>query len=69
MFIDIQDADTCLTVDLRHLNNRSNGKYDLFWEACSRLTQEGIGQAVDDRRHQEIPHLTTAMIVPDQPDI
>ena len=60
MFIDMEDAD--IIVDLRHLNS---SKYDLFWEECSRIIQEGIGQAVDDRRHQEVTHLATAMSVPD----
>ena len=60
MFIDMEDAD--IIVDLRHLNS---SKYDLFWEECSRIIQEGIGQAVDDRRHQEVTHLATAMSDPD----
>jgi hypothetical protein len=62
MLINMEDVDTI--VDLRHLNSGRKSMYDV-WQECSKFIQEGIGQAVDDRRHQEVTHLATAVSVPD----
>ena len=61
--IDMEDPD--VNVDLRHLNSGRKSLYDPFWLACSKFIQENIGQAVDDRRHQQVTHFATAMSVPD----
>ena len=63
MIVDMEDVDAI--IDLRHLNSGRKGIYDVFWQECSKFLQEGIGQAVDDRRHQEVTHLATAISVPD----
>ena len=61
--IDMEDSD--IIVDLRHLNSGRKSIYDSFWLECSKFIQETIGQAVDDRRHQQVTHFATAMSVPD----
>ena len=63
MIVDMEDVDAI--IDLRHLNSGRKGIYDVFWQECSKFIQEGVGQAVDDRRHQEVTHLATAISVPD----
>ena len=63
MIVDMEDVET--VVDLRNLNGSRKSIYDVFWQECSKYIQEGVGQAVDDRRHQEVTHLATAISVPD----
>ena len=61
--VDMEDSD--VIIDLRHLNSGRKSIYDTFWLECSKFIQECIGQAVDDRRHQQVTHFATAMSVPD----
>ena len=54
-----------MIVDLRHVNSGRKSTYDVFWEESSKFIRDGIGQAVDDRRHQQVTHLATAISVND----
>ena len=63
LLVDMEDADVVL--DLRHLNSGRKSMYDAFWDESSKFIQDSIGQAVDDRRHQQVTHLATAISVND----
>ena len=63
IIVDMGDVD--VIVDLRHLNSGRKCMYEVFWQECSKFIQESIGQAVDDRRHEEVTHFATAISVPD----
>ena len=54
--VDMEDSD--VIIDLQHLNSGRKSIYDIFWLECSKFIQECIGQAVDDRRHQQVTHLS-----------
>ena len=51
--------------DLRALNLGRAAKFNSSWEECARFLNEGVGAAVDDRRHGEITHLARAISVRD----
>ena len=53
-------------VDLRSLTSSTGRtKYNVFWDHCSRILNESIGMAVDDRRHGQVVHLAQAISVRD----
>ena len=54
-----------LVVDLRQLSTGKKSKYDAFWDECQKFLQEGIGAAVDDRRHQVVTHMAAAVSASD----
>ena len=57
--IRLQDPD--IVADLRHLNEGRKKKHQVFWERCKKF----IEQAVDNRRHGEVTHLSCAISVRD----
>ena len=61
--IKMEDPD--VVIDLRQLNSGRKSVYDVFWSECSAFIQESVGQAVDERRHQQVTHLAAAISVPD----
>lgn len=63
MVLDMEDPD--IIIDLRQLNSGRKGQYDVFWEQCKKFLEEGIGTAVDDRRHGTVTHLARAVSVRD----
>jgi len=40
-------------------------KFDIFWSECSKFLAEGVGEAVDDRRHGTVTHLAKAISIRD----
>ncbi|XP_065895962.1 uncharacterized protein [Dysidea avara] len=53
-------------VDLREVKHpEQKTKYEYFWKEAKRFLDEGIGAAVDDRRHLQITHLSTAISIRD----
>ena len=61
----LSSDDPDLVWDLRSLNEGQKGKYDLFWEECERFIEELARAAADERRHNNVTHLTTAMAAKD----
>ena len=63
LLVDMEDAD--VIPDLRHVNSSRKSTYNVFWEECSKFIWDGIRQAVDDRQHQQVTHLASAISVND----
>ena len=63
MILEMKDPDVVL--DLRHLNSGRKSQYDVFWSECKKFLEEGIGSAIDDRRHGSVTHLAKAFSVRD----
>ncbi len=62
----MEPEDPNTVIDLRSLNSSAGHvKYDAFWDICSRLLNETMGTAVDDRRHGQVVHLAQAISVRD----
>ena len=62
--IDLQDPD--IITDLRIHNSGQPAKYEVFFSQKTKTFIENvIKTAVDDRRHDHITHLATAIFVPD----
>ena len=61
----LSSDDPDLVWDLRLLNEGQKGKYDLFWEKCERFFEESALAAADERRHNNVTHLATAMSAKD----
>ncbi len=61
--IEMEDPD--IVPDLRHLNTGAKARYDAFWAECSKFLEQNMGTAVDDRRHTQVTHITTAISVRD----
>ena len=51
--------------DLHAHNSGRQSSYDAFWKACEQVLNEQIGLAVDDRRHDQVTHITSAVSVHD----
>ena len=62
MVISMEDPDVVL--DLHELNSGNKTKY-VFWAKCAEFLQEDVGEAVDDRRHQQVTHIAKAISVRD----
>src|ERR1044072_1732841 len=61
-------GDPEVTIDLREHNNGRPGKYDVFWEIAAQFLAGKAADAVtavDERRHDTIVHLATAISVND----
>jgi len=55
-----------LVYDLRAENTgRRSGCYEIFWIKAKEFLEEGVGTAVDDRRHSQVVHLSKAISVRD----
>jgi len=49
--------------DLRAENTgRPSGCYEVFWTKAKELLEEGVGTAVDDRRHSQVVHLSHTLL-------
>ncbi len=67
--MDMEPEDTNTVIDLRSLNcSTGRVKYDVFGEHCSRVLNDSVGTAVDDRRHGTVVHLAQAISIRDFPD-
>ena len=51
--------------DLRHLNEGRPEVYNAFWAVCAQYIEEMSLAAADDRRHDSVVHLATALSAPD----
>ena len=61
-------GDPEITIDLREHNNGQPGKYDVFWKIAAQFLEGKAADAVtavDERRHDTIVHLATAISVND----
>lgn len=59
-------GDPDILVDLReHNGNKKSSKYDTFFLKTKEHIESVIEEAVDDRRHDKLTHLATAISVPD----
>src|SRR6266542_4046602 len=61
-------GDPEITIDLREHNNGQPGKYDIFWKIAAQFLEGKAADAVtavDERRHDTIVHLATAISVND----
>ena len=66
LVLDMEPEDPNTVIDLRSLNSSAGRtKYDVFWEHASRIINESIGVAVDDRRHGQVVHLAQYISVRD----
>ena len=61
--IDMEDSD--IVYDLRALNGSRRSQYDRFWDECQRFLSEDLTDAVDDRRHGLVTHLSRAISIRD----
>ena len=61
----IEMEDPSIAMDLRHNNSGMKSQYDVFWDECSKLLEESVGTAVDDRRHTNITHIASAISIRD----
>ncbi|XP_070571401.1 uncharacterized protein [Ptychodera flava] len=59
--LDFQDPD--IVVDLRELNCGRPAKYDVFWDQTDTYLSNVVETAVQERRHDSICYLATAMSV------
>ena len=62
-FIDMEDVD--IITDLRTHNKGRQKSFEVFWSACEQVLNEEIGLAVDDRRHDLVSHVASAVSVRD----
>ena len=62
-FIDMEDVD--IIPDLRTHNKGRKKSFDAFWSACEQVLNKEIGLAVDDRRHDLVSHVASAVSVRD----
>ena len=60
-----ESEDCDLIPDLRHLNEGRPEVYNSFWAACAQYIEEMSLAAADDRRHDSVVHLATALSAPD----
>ena len=61
-------GDPEIAIDLREHNNGQPGKYDVFWKTAAQFLAGKAADnvtAVDERRHDAIVHLATAISVND----
>lgn len=66
LVLDMEPENPNTVIDLRSLNSSTGrAKYDVFWDNCSRVLNEYVGTAVDDRRHGQVVHLAQAISVRD----
>ncbi|CAB5350497.1 unnamed protein product [Rhizophagus irregularis] len=66
MFLELGDPD--ITIDLREHNSGKPSKYDTFWKIAAQFLEGKAADAVtavDERRHDTIVHLATAISVND----
>lgn len=61
--IDMEDSD--IVCDLRAFNGSRRSQYDQFWDECQNFLSEDLTDAVDDRRHGMITHLSRAVSIRD----
>ena len=57
-FLELEEL--TLMYDLR---DSYSGKFETFWDKANEYLQETVGTAVDDRKHSEVVHLATAILV------
>ena len=57
-------GDPTIIVDMRNFNKRP-ACFDAFFEATEKYIEQQVQTAVDDRRHDQVVHLATAMSVAD----
>ena len=58
-------GDSEIVIDLREHNNGRPGKYDIFWKVAVKFLVGKAADAitaVDERRHDMIMHLATAIL-------
>lgn len=66
LVLEMEPEDPNTVIDLRSLNSSTGrAKYDVFWDCCSRVLNELIGMAVDDRRHGQVVHIAQAISIRD----
>ena len=63
LLIDMEDPD--IVIDMRSLNGSKKSQYDLFWDEAQKFLNEDMSEAVDDRRHGFVTHLSRALSVRD----
>ena len=63
LYVDIEDP--YIVLDLQSLNSGQKSKYDAFWDEVQKFLQEGVGLAVEERRHSQVTHLARVIIVTD----
>ena len=61
--LDTEDPE--IIYDLRHYNQGRPEKYQVFWEECKKYLNSSIDLAADERRHDTVTHLATALSVSD----
>ena len=58
LFMEPDDPKTIVDLcEVQHPEQKT--KYEYFWKEAKKFLDEGIGTAVDDRRHLQITHLST----------
>ena len=65
MKLALDKEDPTVVVDLRHLNTGKKPNMIYFGVSAKKILQEGIGAAVDDRRHQTVTHMAVAVSATD----
>ena len=64
--VGMEPGDPQTIIDLREARMADgHTKYQVFWDEASKLIDEDIGTAVDDRRHSTVTHLAKAVSVRD----
>ena len=61
-------GDPEITIDLREHKDKKSSKYDVFWKTAAQFLAEKAADAVtavDERRHDTVVHLATAISVND----
>ena len=65
-FIEMEPEEPGTIFDLRELKNpEKKTKYNVFWNETATYINEGVGTAVDDRRHSLVTHLSIAISIRD----
>ena len=57
----LQDPD--VVTDLRHLNEGTKERYQVFWEYCKKFIEQRVKTAVHDHRHRHVTHLSCVIRV------
>eukprot|EP00731_Ephydatia_muelleri_P035700 Em0149g6a len=65
-FIEMEPEEPGTIFDLRELKNpEKKTTYNVFWNEAATYFNEGVGTAVDDRRHSVVTHLSIAISIRD----
>ena len=65
-FIEMEPEEPGTIFDLRKLKNpEKKTNYNVFWNEAATYINEGVGTAVDDRRHSVVTHLSIAISIRD----